>query len=422
MEGGEFKLERVLVAHRGDVARRLLRWYRERDVETVIAFSEPDAEASWLDEADYDAYLNGRTVQETYLHADRVVAAAMDAGCDALHPGNGFLAEDTELYVAANNANLAIIGGDPTVVAHAVDRTIQRARAEALDIPVIPATSILSPESDGVGEGSAVPLPVWVRARGGRKLGRVERLDDLVEAVARARVRSKERFGHEHLYLEHDVGDAHVLSTTVLGDRRQRVVSLGTSKAHAHGPDGVTWLEELGPGFDDEHLVAQARELVRTMRWVGPATVRWVRPGGTTTFLQSVTMRLTTAFDLTEQVLGVDLIAAHHDSLVGRDLGWPDEPVVPKRTGLQARLLHGDASGVATEGVLETLRLPACASLGVDEGAELGPHTEPLLAKITVVEDTREAAVEALRRALDEVEVAGVPTNLDGLREVAARL
>jgi len=420
---GELKLERVLVAHRGEIARRLLAWYRERDVETVIAFSEPDAEASWLDEADYDVYLNGRTVQETYLSVDRIVAAAMDAGCDAVHPGNGFLAEDVELYVQANNVNLAVIGADPMVVAHAVDRTIQRGRAESMGLPVIPASGILPDDSDGLAEGSQVPMPLWIRGRGGRKLGHVDRLDQLAEAVSVARERAAARLGGVDLYLEHDVGDAQLLSTTVVVDRRQRAVSLGTSRAHASGPDGVTWLEELGPEIGDESLEEHARELLRSMRWVGPATVRWARPGGRATFLQSVTMRLTTAYDLTEALLGVDLVAAHHDTLLGRPLGWPDDRAVPSRFGLQARLLHVGPGGAAPEeGVLEVLQLPEEAAVGVDEGAALGPHTEPLLAKITVARDDRDEAVAALKTALEQVRVAGVHTNLDALREAAAAL
>jgi len=419
---GEIKLERVMVAHRGAVARRLLAWYRAQGVETVIAFSEPDAEASWLDEADYDTYLNGRTVLETYLNPERVVSAAMDAGCDAVHPGNGFLAENTELYVRANNANLAVLGADPTVVAHAVDRTIQRGRVEAMGVPVIPATGILPADGDGMAEASTVPLPLWIRARGGLKLGHVERLEELSAALVVARATAMERLGHAELFLEHDVGDAELLSTTVVVDRRQRAVSLGTSLAHATGPGGVTWLEELGPSLDNVQLSDAAAALLKSMRWVGPATVRWVRPGGQTTFWQSATMRLTTAYDLTEAVQGVDLVAAHHDALVGRPLNWPDDRVTPTRTGFQARLLHGDAQGRQVEGVLERLQLPAAATVGVDEGSVLGPETEPLLAKITVVEDSRASAVASLRAALDQVAAEGVPTNLAGLREAAAKL
>jgi acetyl/propionyl-CoA carboxylase alpha subunit len=411
-----FRLERVLIAHRGAMARRLASFYRSRGVETVMAFSEPDADASWLDEADYDAYLNGASLQDTYLHVERVVSAAMDAGCDAVHPGNGFLAERPELYVRANNANLAILGADPTVVAHAVDRTIQRARAEKLGLSVLPASRALPDGDDGVAAAMAVGLPLWVRSTLGPRLQRVADVAALPEAVASARQRAAALVGDDSVCLERDVGDAEQLSTTVVVDRKGRAYALGTSVARAAGPGGTTWIEELGPELGEPRLTQASQELLSGMRWVGPATVRWVRPGSTT-FFQSVSMRLVTAFDLTEAVQGIDLLAAQHAALVGDDLGWPDEVAPPRRYGLQARLLH-----LGGEGVLEALELPEGAALGVDEGANLGPHTEPLLAKITVVADTRQQAVDALNEQLAQVRAEGVDTNLEGLRAAAAGL
>jgi len=413
----EFTLRRVLIAHRGAIARRLAAYYRQAGIETVMAFSAPDAEASWLEEADYDAYLNGTTLQETYLDVSRVVAAAMDAGCDALHPGNGFLAERPELYVQANNANLAIMGADPTVVAHAADRTIQRSRAERLGLAVLPASPALGADDDGVAAAAAVGFPLWIRATVGPRLEQVSAAEDVAQAVLRARARATEIVGDDAICLERDVGDARQLSTTVVVDRRQRAYALGTSVTQAAGPDGVAWIEELGPHLEDEHLTQASQQLLSSMRWVGPATVRWVSPGSTS-FFQSISTRLVTAFDLTEAVHGIDLIAAHHDVLFGRELGWPDEVAVAPRVGLQARLLHVGGG----EGVVERLVLPDDAAKGVDEGAELGPHTEPLIAKLTVVGDSREEAVQRLQAVLGAVQVAGVASNLDGLRQAAEAL
>lgn len=408
----EFTLQRVLIAHRGTMAHRLAAHFRSRGIETVMAFSAPDADASWLEEGDYDAYLNGTSVAETYLHPQRIVSAAMDAGCDAVHPGNGLLAEEPELYVRANNANLAVLGADPTVVAHAVDRRVQRKRASTLGLDLLPASDTLAADTDGLAEATAVGFPLWVRSVVGPRLAHAADAGGLGRALAAARARA----GEGPLYLERDVRSAPSLSTTVLLDRQRHVYALGTSVTRATSPAGATWIEELGPDLAPERLVGAARQLLADMRWVGPATVRWAR-AGERAFFESVEARLVTGFDLTEAVHGIDLLAAQHDALLGRPLGWPDEVVPPTRWGLQARLLHDGA-----DGCLDRFVLPEEAASGADEGATLSADTEPLLAKVTVVGATRDEAVAALREALATVVVEGVGSNLEGLRAAAAAL
>ena len=175
-------MERVLIANRGVIARRLVRGFAARGVETVAVFSEPDVEQPYVDEADYAVYLNGQTVAETYLDVQRIVAAGMDAACDALHPGTCFLADSPELVEASNRANLQFIGPSRQVVATATDRLQLRRLCREMGIPLVPASATLEPEDDGVAIAAQMGVPLLVRSARGKQHRRVDALGEVAAA------------------------------------------------------------------------------------------------------------------------------------------------------------------------------------------------------------------------------------------------
>ena len=168
-------MKRVLVANRGAIARRILRFYREtdEDVETVSVFHEPDVEQPWVDEADYAVYLNGDEMDETYLNPQRVISSAMDAGCDAIHTGFGLLTEHAVFHDLAGRTNLEVIGVDPKLLRVVQDRDEVHRLARKMRIAVIPATGDL-PDDGNVGELAArVGYPLFVKASAGGSVRRV---------------------------------------------------------------------------------------------------------------------------------------------------------------------------------------------------------------------------------------------------------
>lgn len=417
------KLERVLVACRGATARRLLRHYRERGVETCVVFSEADADQPYLDEADYAVFLNGRSVASTYLDPQRVVAAAMDAGCDAIHPGTGFLAEDIDLHSLANQANVAVIGCDPSVLARVVDPAALAEVARELSLPVVPVSGPLSPTDDGMLEAARIGAPLLVRPTGGGAPRRIIDLAELPAALDAVRGEAVRATGEARVRLERAVDVHREIGVVVAADRHGRFEVLGLHDASL-GLDGATWVEEAGPELFPElrePLCDASAALARALRWVGVGEVRWALGPRGGWFLRGFSARLPEAFDLVEEVWGVDLVEAQFEALSGGALGWEAAELEPRGHGLQLRVRHLDPSTRARpEGVVASVDLPpgVAAELGVEAGCCCSEESEPLLARVTVVAPTRGAAVVKAKAAAEATEVAGVPTNVPHLREL----
>ncbi len=419
---------RVLIANRGEIARRLIRQYREAGVETVSVFSEPDMEQPYVEEADYSAYLNGRTVLETYLDPSRMVAVAMDAGCDAIHPGYCFLAERVEFAEMAMMANLAVIGAEPRALARAVDRFHVRQLASELGIPLIPASDPLPADSDGLSEAAQLGTPLFVKTAAGGPLRRVEHLEAVPEAVAWVRAEAMRWNGDSTVYLERAVDKLRRLGTVVASDRAHGV-ALGTTDGSVE-MEGRSWMEEIGDSLVEPDLLqrlnAAAAELVHRLGWVGVARVRWaITPNGGW-YLLGVSARLTTGYTLCEQVLGIDLVDLQLRLTYGDPLGFDQRDVSLARHGLQIRVLAVDPARPRqpVDGVIERLELPQgehiVAEAGTAEGLPCTPDSDPLIAKITVTAPTRQAALVRARAALEQTIIEGVPTNREVLLALLA--
>lgn len=414
-------MERVLIAARGVVACRLIAHFRREGVETVSVFSEPDVEGLWVEEADYQAYLRGHTVEETYLDPSRIVEAAMDSGCEAIHPGTNFLATRPELADVAVTANVPILGVDPQALLRATDRARVRDAAGKAGLPLVPASGVLEAGDDGVAAGALLGFPLYAVAVAAGLARRVSDASELAEAVAAVRSWAGKLEGDERVYLEREVGAHRLIGTLVLVDHAGTIATLGHSDGTLR--DGrFSWLEELGPEVVSHDLSARlhrgATELARRVDFVGIGRVSWMlMPDGAWYFL-GFSPRLPTGFSLYEQVFGVDLIETQLRLGEGQPLGWDDVPTVADRFGIQARLLFADPrTGRRDPETLERFEFPEDANVevGVAEGFECTPHTDPLLGLVTALAQTRQAAVVRLSDALTRAVVEGVHTNLQEL-------
>lgn len=444
-------IQRVLVANRGEIASRLFRYFRDHEIETVSAFLAAEVEQPFVAEADYDAYLNGDSVASTYLDVMRVVGAAVDAGCDAIHPGYCFLAERPDLVAVAANANLAIVGVEPKALARVVDRFEVRRRARELGLPVIPGTDPLPDGDDGVEAGARFGFPLFVKAVAGGVVRRVDRVEQLPRAVEAVRSAAKLLNGDPLVYLERALPKLRSIGVNVLADRFGTVVHMGctdgslqfpgvpTGVAVGSGEAGVpraaahdfrSWVEELGqvvePGLADR-LGRGSVALMREIGWVGAAKVRWaVTPDGGA-YVLGVSGRLTTGYSLVEAVYNVDVIDAQYRTWLGEPLGWEQRDVPENRHGVELRIVPFDRDDpyAPIVGTIEALELPTgdehvAAVSGTAEGQPVTPETDPLLAKITVTGPTRHAALVHARHALEALRIEGVPTNRDVLLELLA--
>lgn len=418
-------MNRILLAGRGELTMRLIKAYRDRGIETCTVFSEPEVEAPWVDEADYAIYLNGATVEETYLHAQRLISAAHDAGASILHPGYCFLAERSDFIAAANAANLRVVAPERAALERIGDRFLIRDAARQLGIPVLPASDPIPEGEDGLEASAGLGLPLYVKAVAGGVVLRVDSYEELPDKVRQARARAALITGSPAIYLSARVEGARQFGTTVVRERGDRAYVLG------HHDKSVqvgfrTWIEEVGPELLPEdqasRMTQQARRLVEGLDLDGIVRVRWALNHTGGHWLLGVSGRLTTGYSLTEEVFGIDLIDTQIRLILGEPLGWEGAESVPPVHGVQLRLLHVDpADGVSRPtGMLEELELPegARASVGVSIGQECTDQTEPLLATLIFTGPTRQATLVKARAALDQVRVEGIETNLEILKAV----
>lgn len=424
---------RVLVASRGIVARHLIEVLsQEEDTETVSVFSEPDVEQPWVEEATFSTYLNGATVESTYLDVTRVVSAALDAGCDAVHPGVGLVAERLDFHSLARGANLPVIGTDPRVLLRSLDRGDLDKIAREANIPMIPSSGDLGEADEGIEAAGRLGYPLWVKASAGGVAIRVDSAAELATALPRARDRARALAGDRRLYLQQHVEGLRTVATVVVGDRKGELVQLG-HYTDALQVDGRFWIAEMGPSILPpglgERLGQWALTVAKAVDWWNIGRVRWaISPAGHAFFLGHSPC-LPPTWALVEEMLGVDLVVTQLRIARGERLAWEHHDIALDRHGVLLRLLHVDPiDGSRPEGTVERLVLPVVRQGGsglrveaaVAEGSVCSADTDPVLAEIVVTAPTRQAALVRARAAVEAITVEGVPTSRDALLRLMA--
>ncbi|MFI0784821.1 acetyl/propionyl/methylcrotonyl-CoA carboxylase subunit alpha [Streptomyces lydicus] len=394
----------VLVANRGEIACRVFRTCRDLGIRTVAVHSDPDAGALHVREADLAVRLPGATPAETYLRADLVVKAALDAGADAVHPGYGFLSENAAFARAVTDAGLTWIGPPP----EAIEAMASKTRAKEL-MGIAP-----------LGEVTGADLPVLVKAAaggGGRGMRVVRELAALEDELVAARAEARSAFGDGEVFVEPYVEGGRHVEVQVLADTHGTVWLLGTRDCSLQRRHQKVIEEAPAPGLDPDVLAAVAASAERAVRatgYVGAGTVEFLVAGGTAHFLEMNT-RLQVEHPVTEAVFGIDLVALQLRVADGERL--EPEPPAPRGHAVEARLYAEDpaAAFAPQTGTLHRLAVPPTVRLdtGCTDGDTIGVHYDAMLAKVVAYAPTRAAAVRTLAGALERAEVHGPVTNRD---------
>ncbi|MGW2347061.1 acetyl/propionyl/methylcrotonyl-CoA carboxylase subunit alpha [Streptomyces sp. NPDC001661] len=395
----------VLVANRGEIACRVFRTCRDLGIRTVALHSDPDADALHVREADLAVRLPGATPAETYLRADLVVKAALDAGADAVHPGYGFLSENAAFARAVTDAGLVWIGPPP----EAIEAMASKTRAKEL-MGIAPLGSDITADD----------LPVLVKASaggGGRGMRVVRELGALKAELEAARAEALSAFGDGEVFVEPYVEGGRHVEVQVLADAHGTVWTLGTRDCSLQRRHQK--VVEEAPAPDLMHGVSDliyemAERACRSTGYVGAGTVEFLVDGDTAHFLEMNT-RLQVEHPVTEAVFGVDLVALQLRIAEGEALD--PEPPDPRGHAVEARLYAEDpaAAFAPQTGTLHRLAVPENVRLdtGYTDGDTIGVHYDAMLAKVVAHAPTRAAAVRALAGALERAEVHGPVTNRD---------
>ncbi|MFE5944540.1 biotin carboxylase N-terminal domain-containing protein [Streptomyces sp. NPDC056480] len=396
----------VLVANRGEIACRVFRTCRELGVSTVAVYSDADADALHVREADTAVRLPGAAPSETYLRGDLVVKAALAAGADAVHPGYGFLSENAGFARQVIDAGLVWIGPPP----EAIEAMASKTRAKEL-LGIAPLTEVT--EAD---------LPVLVKAAaggGGRGMRVVRELGQLAGEVAAASAEALSAFGDGEVFVEPYVENGRHVEVQLLCDAHGTAWALGTRDCSLQRRHQKVVEEAPAPGLPaalEASLLDTAVRAAKAVGYVGAGTVEFLVAGGRAQFLEMNT-RLQVEHPVTEEAFGVDLVALQLAVAEGRAL--PPEPPAPRGHAIEARLYAEDPARAwaPQTGVLHLFELPGEGRTRLDtgyaSGDTIGVHYDPMLAKVIVHAPTRAEAIRKLAHALDRTRIHGPVTNRD---------
>jgi acetyl/propionyl-CoA carboxylase alpha subunit len=423
----------LLVANRGEIARRIFRTACRMGLRTVAVYSDADAGLPFVREADVAIRIGPAPAAESYLAIDRVIAAAREAKAELIHPGYGFLSERPQFASAVDAAGMRFVGPPPRVLQSLGDKAEAKAIAERAKVPVLAGYRGKDQGDDAFIEAArSVGYPLMIKpiaGGGGIGMQTVRAEPELRDALARARRIATSAFGDERLLLERLVERPRHVEVQVLADDHGTVITVGDRDCSAQRRHQKIVEEAPAPMADPqqgERMAAAAIGIAREAGYRNAGTVEFVLDGDGRFYFLEVNARLQVEHPVTEMVFGVDLVeqqlriaqGERIDLRVGR----------PGGHAVEARVYAEDpaAGFLPSTGRLVHVRWPEREGVRVDAGYEEGDavtrHYDPLLAKVVARAGDRATALALLASALDETEVLGVRTNIRFLRALIARL
>jgi acetyl-CoA carboxylase, biotin carboxylase subunit len=420
--------DRVLIANRGEVAVRVIRALHELDIEAVAVYSTVDRDSLHVRMADRAVCIGPAPASESYLRIPSIVAAAVTTGCQAVHPGWGFLAESPAFAEACAENDLVFVGPSPEVMARMGDKASAREEMQAAGIPLAPGTSSVD-AAEAAEAAQELGFPVLLKATaggGGKGMRLVSAPEELERAFTTASSEADAAFGDGRLYLEKAIVPARHVEIQVLGDTHGNVLTLGERECSIQRRHQKLIEESPSPALTPERredMEATAEHAAKAIGYQNAGTFEFLLGADGAFYFIELNARLQVEHPVSELVTGIDLV---HEQL--RVAGG--DPLV--QTGRAPRNGHAIEVRVNAEdpardflpmpGKVERFRPPSGPGVRVDthieEGSVVPPHYDSLLAKVVVWAPDRERALARCLRALNEFEVTGLPTTIGAAAEV----
>jgi acetyl-CoA/propionyl-CoA carboxylase biotin carboxyl carrier protein len=418
----------VLVANRGEIARRVFRTAKRMGLRTVAVYSDADAAAPFVHEADAAIRIGPAPARDSYLSIPSVVAAARESDAALIHPGYGFLSEQAVFAEAVAAAGMTFVGPSPNVLRRLGDKAEAKAAAERAGVPVVPGYRGTDQQDDAFAKAArSVGYPVMLKpAAGGGGIGMqlVTRDAELSEALARARRTARAAFGDERLILERAIERPRHIEIQLLADAHGTVLVLGERDCSTQRRHQKVVEETPSPAVDARlrtRMSDAAIALAKAVGYVNAGTCEFIVDQNGDFFFLEVNARLQVEHPVTELVWGVDLVEQQLRIAMGERLSLD---AAPRGHAIEARLYAEDpASGfLPSTGRIVVLEWAEGARIdsGIEEGSSVTADYDPLLAKVIVHAGNRAAALDALGAALRDTTVLGVRTNERFLRDLLA--
>ncbi len=412
---------RVLVANRGEVAVRVIRALHESDAEAVAVYSTADRDSLHVRLADRAVCVGPPQASESYLKIPSLIAAATTTGCEAIHPGWGFLAENPAFVEACADNDLVFVGPSAEVMARMGDKVEAKAEMRAAGVPVVPGTEGAATLEEAQEAAEEVGYPVLLKASaggGGKGMRLVAAPDEHERAYSTASLEAEAAFGDGSLYLEKAVSPARHVEIQVLADGQGGVLTLGERECSIQRRHQKLIEESPSAALDDgtrEAMEAAAERACRAIGYRNAGTFEFLLGPDRSFYFIELNARLQVEHPVTELVTGIDIVREQLRIAAGERLERTGR-VERRGHAIEVRLNAEDPrNGFApSPGRIARFRPPLGPGVRLDtyveDGAEVPPHYDSLLGKLIVWDETRPQAIERALRALGELQLEGVPT------------
>ena len=419
-------LKRVLIANRGEIAVRIIRACRELDIETVAVYSTADAQSLPVQLATRAVCIGPPRAADSYLNQTAVLTAAVESGCDGVHPGYGFLSENADFADLCARCGLKFIGPSGDVIRQMGNKAAARALMQSAGVPVVPGSDGAVPDAETAARvAEKIGYPVLLKASaggGGRGMRRVFDPDALLSAFEEARAEAVACFGDGEMYLEKLILNPRHIEFQILADGHGNVVHLGERDCSIQRRNQKLMEESPSRALSDDLRERMGRDAVQAARacgYEGAGTVEFVLDGAGNYYFIEMNTRIQVEHPITEMVTGLDLVREQLRIAAGLELPVRQEQVHLSGHAIEVRVNAEDPAHDfrPAPGVTRFLHLPGGCGVRVDtalyNGCELSPWYDSLAAKVIVHAPTRLQAIRRMRRALEELVVEGYPTGAD---------
>ena len=412
---------RVLVANRGEIAVRVIRACHQLGVEAVAVYSEADADSAHVRKADDARLIGPPQAARSYLDIDALIAAAKDAGADAVHPGYGFLSENAGFARAVTSAGLTFVGPSAAAIAAMGDKARARVLAEEAGVPLVPGSGVVDNVEEAVAAAGRVGYPVLVKAAaGGGGRGIRPAADDaaLRSVLPAARREAAASFGSDAVYVERSLSQARHIEVQVLADQLGTVVHCYERECSLQRRRQKLFEEAPAPGLSPDlrdRMTTAAVRLARRVGYAGAGTVEFLVASGDFYFMEMNT-RIQVEHPITELVTGLDLVAEQLRAAAGQPLSVGQEDIAVRGHAVECRINAEDPDKkfLPRPGTVTTLELPGGPGIRIEHalapGTTIPPFYDSLVAKLCAWGSSRPQALARASQALAELEIGGLIT------------
>lgn len=416
--------QRVLVANRGEIALRIIRCLREMEIESVLIYSEADKESLPVKIATIPVCIGPANAKESYLNQDLILDIALKTGCEAIHPGYGFLSENAEFAAKCEEKGISFIGPCAEIIRRMGDKMEARKLMMEHNVPVVPGSKEVCENLAGAKElADKIGYPVLLKAvagGGGRGMRRVYAPEEFEQAYQSASMEAKAAFGNGDMYLEKLILNPHHIEFQILADKSGNTIYLGERDCSIQRRN-QKMIEESPSKILDKQMRAKMGEVaVRAAKAAGyysAGTIEFVVDEEGNYYFIEMNTRIQVEHPVTEMVTGIDLVREQIKIAAGMDLSVKQEDIVMNGHAIECRINaeNPKMNFMPSPGKIDFLHFPGGKGVRVEsaiyDGYEVSPFYDSMIAKIIVHADNRLEAIRKMRCALEEMIVGGIETN-----------